>query len=197
MKASTVPVLHWTCPFPFVSGAIEGDFLRSVADVLMVSFRARTEKCLCGNLRPGSCSVVVTPMWSAPITALHRAKSVRGAASSSYGHATCLSPPLSLSRGRSEEGGEGCSGVGCLNHWDVLRGDVQAERGVYNMNKRVGLFWGWLLRVVEAALVSRLGGRGCGDVDRGCGDGEATVGSLNHEDCEVTTTMLKQDKQGT
>lgn len=98
------------------------------------------------------------------------------ASSSSYGHAACLSPPLPLSKGRSEEGWEGGSGVGCLCHWDGLRGDVQAER----QNKRAGLFWGWLLRVVGAALVSRLSGRGCGD-------GEGT---------EATTTTLKQDKQG-
>lgn len=54
--------------------------------------------------------------------------------------------------------------MGCLCHWDGLRGDVQTER----QNKRAGLFWGWLLRVVGAALGSWLAGRGCGD-------GEGTV----------------------
>lgn len=58
-------------------------------------------------------------------------------------------------------------GVGYLCHWDGLRGDVQVERYVWQ-NKRAGLFWGWLLRVVGAALVSRL-------VGRGCRDGEGTV----------------------
>lgn len=41
-------------------GAVKRVFLRSVADVLTVSFRARTENCLCGKSRPGSCSVVIT-----------------------------------------------------------------------------------------------------------------------------------------
>lgn len=49
--------------------------------------------------------------------------------------------------------------MGCLSHWDGLRGDVQVERGDWQ-SKRAGLFWGWLLRVVGAALVSRLGGKG-------------------------------------
>lgn len=56
----------------------------------------------------------------------------------------------------------GGSGVGCLCHWDGLRADVQAERLVWQ-NKRAGLFWDWLLRVVGAALVFRLAGRHCGD----------------------------------
>lgn len=43
-----------------------------------------------------------------------------------------------------------------------------ASRKVCLKNKRAGLFWGWLLRVVGAALVSRL-------VGRGCRDGEGTV----------------------
>lgn len=41
-------------------GAVKGCFLRSVAAVLTVSFKARTENCLCGKSRPGSCSVVLT-----------------------------------------------------------------------------------------------------------------------------------------
>jgi len=49
--------------------------------------------------------------------------------------------------------------VGCLSCQDELRWDVQVERYVWQ-NKRAGLFWGWWLRVVGAAPVLRLRGRG-------------------------------------
>jgi len=88
-------------------------FLRSLADVLNVSFRESTENCLCGKSRPGLYSVELISALPAPIIALPRTKSVGGAASSSYGRATYLSPPLPLSRGRSENGGEG------LQRWDA------------------------------------------------------------------------------
>lgn len=141
------------------SGAVKRVFLRSVADVLTVSFRARTENCLCGKSGPGSCSVVIKPALSAPVNAQSRAKSVRGASSSSYGCATCLSPPLCLSGGRSEKERERAQG------WD-------AQVVLVSQEGRMRLFWSWLLRVVGAALVSGLAGRVSGD-------GDATVGGLN------------------
>lgn len=58
-------------------GAIEGEFLRSVAHVLVVSFRTKIEHCLCGKSTSGTWSVAVTGPVS-PITDLPRAKFVRG-----------------------------------------------------------------------------------------------------------------------
>lgn len=77
LRGSTALASHWTCSFHPFSGAIEGEFLRSVAHVLVVSFRAKTGNCLCAKSRSGTRSVVVTGPVS-PITALPRAKSARG-----------------------------------------------------------------------------------------------------------------------
>lgn len=103
LRASTALVFHWTCSFHPFSVAIEGQFLRSVAHILVASFRTKIENCLRGKSRSGIWSVVVIGPVS-PIIDLPRAKSVRGASSSSYGHAACLNPPLALSKGRPEEG---------------------------------------------------------------------------------------------
>lgn len=77
LRASTALAFHWACSFHSFSGAIEGEFLRSVAHVLVVSFRTKTDNCLCGKSRSGTWSVVVTGPDS-PISDLPRAKSVRG-----------------------------------------------------------------------------------------------------------------------
>lgn len=68
LRVSTALVFHWICSFHPFSGAIEGEFLRSVAHVLVVSFRAKIENCLCGKSRSGTWSVLVTGPVS-PITA--------------------------------------------------------------------------------------------------------------------------------
>lgn len=59
LRASTAPAFYWTCPFHLFLGAIEGDFLRSAADALIVCFKTRTKNCLCGKSMPGLCLVVV------------------------------------------------------------------------------------------------------------------------------------------
>lgn len=111
-EGSYSSALHWACPFHLFLDAVEGDFVISVAAVLILSFRARTKNCLCWKSRPGLCSTVVTSPASPNYCPPHD-KVCQRAASCSYGCSTCLSPPPSLSGGKSEEGGEGRAGVGC------------------------------------------------------------------------------------
>lgn len=60
LRTSTALVFHQACLLRLFSGVTEGDFLRSVADVLIAPFKARTETFLCGKSRPGLCSVMAT-----------------------------------------------------------------------------------------------------------------------------------------
>lgn len=156
MRASTAPAFYWTCPFHLFLGAIEGHFLRSAADTLIVCFKARTKNCLCGKSMPGLCSVVVISPVSPNYCPPHGKVYWRGILLLLW--ASNLSEPSTVSEwGQIREGRREIQGWNA-SHWDGLRGYVQVERGVWQ-NKRTGLFWGWLLRVVGSALVSSLGGR--------------------------------------